>query len=99
MTKDDRQGGLGGCRRVQEDRSVTERRCQFIKVMKYLRRRCRFFLRPRLAKLAAQCWLRVNHQVDGPTSSPASRDRRAALTLGWEGGEAGADFCHLGSWF
>ena len=29
--------------------------------------------------------------------SPASRDRRAALTLGWERGESGADFCHLGS--
>ncbi len=28
--------------------------------------------------------------------SPASRERRAALTLGWKRGEVGADFCHLG---
>ena len=28
--------------------------------------------------------------------SPASGERRVALTLGWKGGEAGADFCHLG---
>ena len=30
-------------------------------------------------------------------ASPASRDQKAALTLGSEGGEVGADFCLLGN--
>jgi len=66
-------------------------------LMKYLRRRCRFFLRPRLAKLAAECWLRVNHQVDGPTNRLNGFNSLTSIgTLGWEGGEARADFCPLG---
>lgn len=33
-----------------------------------------------------------------PQDHPGSRERKAALTLRWKRGEAGADFCQLGAW-